>query len=74
MLDALYWFLIFICFGLSFVAAGMFLFFVIYANVLVLNVFYRVFTGKNLKIYERFSSCFEDREGFCFNLLFKNSL
>ena len=37
----------------------------------------RVFTGKNLKSYERFSSCFEDREGFCFIplfTLFKNCL
>lgn len=66
MLDVLYWFLIFICCSLGFVFASLFLFFVIYGIVLALNLFYRVFTGKNLKIYERFSSCFEDRECFCF--------
>lgn len=31
--------------------------FIIYVNVFVLNLFYHLFTGKHLKIYEKFSSC-----------------
>ena len=64
MVEVLYWFLIFICCSLGFVFANLFLFFVIYGIVLALNLFYRIFTGKNLKLYEKFSSCFESEDYF----------
>jgi hypothetical protein len=31
--------------------------------VAVLNVFYKIFTGKNLEIYDRISSCFDSHDG-----------
>ena len=61
--DIIFWILIF-C--LCFLVGSLVLFFIIYANVLVLNLFYHIFTGKDLKIYEKFSSCFEDKEGHYF--------
>lgn len=63
--DVIFWILII---SLCFIATGLFLFFIIYVSVVVLNLFYHIFTGKDLKIYERLSSCFEDREGHYFIL------
>ena len=54
---------LFIC-SLGFSLANLFLFFVIYGIVFVLNLFYHIFTGKDLKLYEKFSSCFENENYF----------
>jgi hypothetical protein len=55
--DVITWILIVI---LCFTAVGISLSFIIYANIFVLNLFYHLFTGKDLKIYEKISSCFKD--------------
>jgi len=51
------WGLIFI---ICLTAIGIILSFILYANLFVLNLFYHLFTGKNLKIYEKISYCFKD--------------
>lgn len=66
MLDAICY--LFIC-SLGFFLSNLFCFFVIYGIVFVLNLFYSVFTGKNLKLYEKFSSCF-DSEDYLIPFLF----
>ena len=60
-MEEIIWYLII---GFWFIILGLLvllLFFFI--TVGILNAFYKIFTGKNLKIYDRISSCFETRGG-----------